>query len=305
MNNANKLVVVAGATGKLGRLLIQALLSHPNVRVRALVRDPKKPEAQSLASDKVELHAFDALTADEAARTAAVAGSFAVVSTLQGGPEIIVEAQLALLRAAKAAGARRFIPSDFSYNLFGLAEGVNLNSDWRRKLAELAHAEIDRSFEVVHVLMGIFASREVLGFMGLLDAAGEQLSYWGDGQTPIDWTTWEDTARFTAAAALDERPVPERLFVSGDRMDVLSFAQVWERTHGKPLKLKRLGSVRELEQETARRFATEASNMFAWLPLMYARGVFGGTALLGESDNPRYPDIQAETVEQAMRRGAI
>lgn len=305
MNNANKLVVVAGATGKLGRLLIQALLSHPTVRVRALVRDPKKPEAQSLASDKVELHAFDALTADEAARTAAVAGSFAVVSTLQGGPEIIVEAQLALLRAAKAAGARRFIPSDFSYNLFGLAEGVNLNSDWRRKLAELAHAEIDGSFEVVHVLMGIFASREVLGFMGLLDAAGEQLSYWGDGQTPIDWTTWEDTARFTAAAALDERPVPERLFVSGDRMDVLSFAQVWERTHGKPLKLKRLGSVRELEQETARRFATEASNMFAWLPLMYARGVFGGTALLGESDNPRYPDIQAETVEQAMRRGAI
>ena len=88
MNTANKLVVVAGATGKLGRLLIQALLTHPNVRVRALVRDPQKPESQSLASDKVELHAFDALNADDAARAAAVAGSFAVVSTLQGGPEI-------------------------------------------------------------------------------------------------------------------------------------------------------------------------------------------------------------------------
>lgn len=37
MNTAHKLV--AGATGKLGRLLIQALLTHPNVRVRALVRD--------------------------------------------------------------------------------------------------------------------------------------------------------------------------------------------------------------------------------------------------------------------------
>ena len=305
MNTANKLVVVAGATGKLGRLLIQALLTHPNVRVRALVRDPQKPESKSLASDKVELHAFDALTADDAARAAAVAGSFAVVSTLQGGPEIIVEAQLALLRAAKAAGARRFIPSDFSYNLFGLAEGVNLNSDWRRKLAELAHAEIDARFDVVHVLMGIFASREVLGFMGLLDPAAGRLSYWGDGQTPIDWTSWEDTARFTAAAALDERPVPERLFVAGDRMNVLEFAKVWERTHGNPLMLERLGSVQELEQETARRFTNENSNMFAWLPLMYARGVFGGNALLGELHNPRYPEIQAETVEQVMRRGAI
>jgi hypothetical protein len=38
---------------------------------------------------------------------------------------------------------------------------------------------------------------------------------------------------------------------------------------------------------------------------MYARGVFGGQALLGPLENGRYPDIHAETVAQAMRRGAI
>lgn len=44
--------------------------------------------------------------------------------------------------------------------------------------------------------------------------------------------------------------------------------------------------------------------MFAWLPLMSARGTFGGQALLGERNNARYPKIQPETVAQAMARGA-
>ena len=45
--------------------------------------------------------------------------------------------------------------------------------------------------------------------------------------------------------------------------------------------------------------------MYAWLPLMYARGVFGGDALLGPTLNDRYPEIRAESVAQAMARGAI
>jgi hypothetical protein len=59
-------------------------------------------------------------------------GVYTVVSTVQGGPETIVNVQLNLLRAASAASVRRFIPSDYSLNRFGLAEGENPNSDWRR-----------------------------------------------------------------------------------------------------------------------------------------------------------------------------
>lgn len=301
----NKLIVVAGAAGKLGRLIVNALLEHPAARVRALVRDPGKPDVAGMASDRVELVAFDAAAASEADREAAVRGAWAVVSTLQGGPDIIVDAQLALLRAAKAAGARRFIPSDYSYDVFALPAGINVNSDWRRTLGELARQEDSPSFKVVHVLQGIFADRAVLGFLGLFDPDQGVVRYWGDGQTPIDWTTWEDTARFTAAAALDEREVPERLFVAGDRMDVLTFAQTWEAARGRKLSVERLGSLEDLTLETQRRLAAEPGNMFAWLPLMYARGVFGGQALLGPTHNARYPEIQAETVAQAIARGAL
>lgn len=299
------LVVVAGAAGKLGRLVVDELLATPGVKVRALVRDPKKAEVASMASERLELFAFDAAAASAASRAAAVRGAYSVVSTLQGGPDVIVDAQLALLLAAKAAGARRFIPSDYSYNLFSLPVGVNINSDWRRTFAERAKEAAGSSLEVVHVLQGMFVDRDVLGFVGIVDAAAGKVRYWGDGKTPIDWTTWRDTARFTAAAALDDRPVPAHLYVSGDRMDVLAFADAWSVARGSSIERERLGSVADLEREVARRLAAEPGNMFAWLPLMYARGVFEGTALLGPKENARYPHIEADDVARALARGVI
>jgi nucleoside-diphosphate-sugar epimerase len=298
-----KLIVVAGAAGKLGRLVTEALTTDPTARVRALVRDASKLDVAN--TDRVEVVEIDVATADAAAREHAVRGAWAVVSTLQGGPDVIVDAQLGLLAAAKAAGARRFIPSDYSYDLFGLPEGVNINSDWRRTFATRARAEVTPSFEVVHVLQGIFADAYVLGFLGLLDVERGVVRYWGDGKTPIDWTTWEDTARFIAAAALDERSVPERLHVRGERADVFAFARTWEAVHGKPLAVESLGTLEELAAETGRRLGREPNNMYAWLPLMYARGVFGGQALLGPLHNDRYPHIVAENLAQAMARGAI
>jgi nucleoside-diphosphate-sugar epimerase len=301
-SSSSPLVVVAGANGRLGRLIVSSLLKTPGVSVRALVRKPA--DAADLASDRVELHPFDLHSAGPAELAAATAGAFSVVSTVQGGPDVIIEGQQKLLRAAKAAGARRFIPSDFSYDLFKLPPGANLNSDWRRAFAEAARKEASADFEVVHVLQGIFMDRLVMGFLGVLDAERRVIRYWGDGLTPIDWTTWEDTAKFTAAAALDERAVPERLFVSGDRKTILEFAELWSATHG-AVTLERLGSLEELADETARQLQQSPQNMFAWLPLMYARGVFGGEALLGASENGRYPELRPLTVADAVQQGVV
>ncbi|MDP2274648.1 MAG: NmrA family NAD(P)-binding protein [Archangium sp.] len=301
----DKLIVIVGSAGKLGRLVLASLLKQPNLKVRALVRDLTKPEVAVLVGPRVELKVFDIAKATAAERTAAVSGAFAVVSTVQGGPDIIIDGQLALLRAAKAAGARRFLPSDYSYDLFGLPEGVNMNTDWRRALATAAAPEASSTFEVVHLMQGIFTDKAVLGFLGVFDAEKGVARYWGDGKTPIDWTTWEDTARFIAAAATDERAVPERLQVAGDRMDLLTVAKTWEHKHGRKVSLERLGSLEDLEALTKRKLHEEPHNMYAWLPLMYARGVFGGQAVLGEKHNARYPGIVAETVAQAIDRGAL
>jgi nucleoside-diphosphate-sugar epimerase len=300
-----KKIVVAGATGKLGRLMIESLFTYPGVQVRALVRDAKKAEALALKALGAELFELNLASSTEEQKRQAVEGAFAVISTIQGGPDVIIEAQLSLLKAAKAAGAKRFIPSDYSYNIFSLPEGINVNSDWRRGLSALADKERSESFEVVHVMQGIFTDKYVLGFLGLFDEQRRVLRYWGDGKTPIDWTTWEDTARFTVAAALDDGKMPTHLFVAGDRMDVLTFAKTWEGIKGERLTLERLGSLEELGAELQKRLAQDPQNMYAWLPLMYARGVFEGQALLGELQNKRFPTIKPETVSQAITRGAV
>jgi hypothetical protein len=197
------------------------------------------------------------------------------------------------------------LPSDYSYNIFTLPAGINPNTDWRRTLAERARAEASANFDVVHVQQGIFADRYVLGFLGLLDGERGVMRYWGDGQTPVDWTTWEDTARYIAAAAVDERPVPREFFVAGDRRSVLQVADQWEAHYRRPMTRERLGSLDDLVNETQRRLAAEPTNMYAWLPLMYAQGVFGGQALLGPLVNARYPQITPETVADAIARGAL
>lgn len=301
----NKLIVVVGAAGKLGRLVVDALLSQSDVTVRALVRDPSKPELAAVTHPRLQWQAYDAAGHNAAELQAAVQGAWAVVSTLQGGPDVLIDGQLRLLLAAKAAGARRFIPSDYSFNLFTLPPGININSDWRRRFAELAAEQVSPSFEVVHLLQGMFADRNVLAFVGLLDPAAGVVRYWGDGQPPLDWTTWEDTARYIAAAAVAEGPLPSPLFVRGERMDIPTFVKTWERVYGQTLRLERQGSLSELTAEIARRQAAEPQNMFAWLPLMYAHGVWGGQALLGEPHNALFPEITPETVAQAMTRGAI
>jgi len=41
-----------------------------------------------------------------------------------------VEGQNRLLEAAAQHGVARYFPSDFSFDLFALDEGENVNSDW-------------------------------------------------------------------------------------------------------------------------------------------------------------------------------
>jgi hypothetical protein len=145
----------------------------------------------------------------------------------------------------------------------------------------------------------------LFGFLGLLDTEARLVRYWGDGKTPIDLTTWEDTAAFTAAAAVDNGTVPEKFFVSGDRMDLLTLAKLWEDKRGTPLRRERRGSIDDLERETKRVLSEQPQNMLAWLPLMYARAVLGGDAGNEANHADRYPAIQPQSVADAIARGTL
>jgi nucleoside-diphosphate-sugar epimerase len=273
-----KIVVLAGATGHLGGQIARALLDR-GARLRCL--------------------------GDEPALARALAGAFAVVSALQGGPPVIVDAQLGLLRAARAAGVRRFLPSDYSFDFFNLAEGDNINSDWRRAFARAA-ADVRGDVEVVHVLNGCFLDRGVLfGFLGAIDLAAGEAHLWGDGDAPMDFTTYADTARWTAEAATTDAAPPSRYNVAGDTLDFHGLVAAYAEGSGRALRVVRRGTLADLDAEIDRRRREAPNDPFAWLPLMYWRGMLSGRGKLGPLVATRPPGVAPTTVAAYVRAEAL
>jgi len=107
-------------------------------------------------------------------------GASTVISAIQGGPDIIIDGQNQLLRAARDAGVNRFIPSDYSLDLFKAKPGHINMSDWRRHFATVADAERG-NVEVVHVLNGGFLDRDVMfGFIRVIDVEKQTAFVWGE-----------------------------------------------------------------------------------------------------------------------------
>lgn len=286
-----KTILLVGATGNLGGLIARALLDK-GAKLRLLVRPGSRAK---LAPD---VAAAAEIVEDEAG---AFEGVNTVVSALQGGSEAIIDAQLRFLRAARAAGVRRFIPSSFSFNFFGLAEGENVNSDWRREFARRADAERG-AVEVVHILNGCFLDRGVLfGFLGAFDLDQDKAYLWGDGNHTMDFTTYADTAAYTAETALADGSLPREFCVAGESLTFHELVKETEAGLGRPITVKTLGTLADLDGEIARRLQAEPANMLAWLPMMYWRGMLNGKGQLGPLMNARYPAIHPTGVRQYLK----
>jgi nucleoside-diphosphate-sugar epimerase len=287
-----KTALLIGGTGNLGGLIGRELLKR-GARLRLLVRPGSRSKLPADLAQAAEI------VVDEQAAFEAVS---CVASAVQGGPETIVDAQLRFLRAARQAGARRFVASDYSMNLFAVPEGDNVSSDHRREFARRAEAERG-DVEVVHVLNGAFLDRRVLfGFLGAVNLQKREAYRWGDGKEEMQFTTYDDTAAYTAAAALDERPVPNQLFVAGDSLTFDALVKEIEAGLGAPIAVKTLGSFADLDAEITTRFAAAPANVPSWLPLMYWRAMLNGSGKLGPPMNDRYPDIQPTGVRAYVSR---
>ncbi len=277
--------LLAGATGMLGARIADHLLDLPDVELRLLIRAPAPPGS-------AKAHAVDALVdrgavvvtgdvTDPGSLDAATSGVDVVVSALQGGPEVVVDGQIALAEAAARNGVRRFVPSDFAIDLFSAPEGAP-QFDMRRR----ADRRIDAlPMQVVHVLNGGFMDMMLdPGRPGLVDVAAGTVTIWGTGDEPFDLTTLDDTARFTARLATDPADVSGVHYLSGARTTFNAIAEETGRLSGAPLTRTVLGSTADL-----RRIVDAADDPWSvvmqwYLLSMLTVGPFPTT------DNDRYPD---------------
>ncbi len=296
-------IALVGGTGHLGSLLGNAVLDKTDVQLRLLVRPASRDKVAELEKRGAQV-VEGALGPDAGALASLCEGVSTVISAVQGGPDVIIDGQTHLLRAARDAGVRRFIPSDYSLDLFKVKPGHIPTSDVRRRFASVADAERGK-VEVVHVLNGGFLDRGVLfGFIRVIDVEKRTAYVWGDGKQPMDWTTYADTARYTAEVAVDDRPVPRTFSVAGDVLDFEGLVQAYESGSGKKLGVERLGSLEDLDARIDQLQKARPANFRAYLPLMYYRSVLNGEGKLDALMNDRYPSIRPTRVsEYVVREG--
>jgi nucleoside-diphosphate-sugar epimerase len=302
---SKKIVAVVGGSGHLGALIANALLEKPDVQVRLLVRAGSRAKVADFEKRDAEIVEGSLGPDDGAALAAFVKGAYAVISAVQGGPDVIIEGQRRLLHAARDAGVRRFIPSDYSLDLFEVKPGNIVTSELRRQFALIEEQERG-DVEVVHVLNGGFMDREVLfGFIRVIDAEKQTAYVWGDGKAPMAWTTYEDTARYSVEAAVDERPVPRKFYVAGSVVDFARLVAEFEAGSGKKLKVERLGSLDDLSARIAELQKANPQNLLAYLPLMYLRSTMSGEGQLKPLMNDRYPSIRPTTVREYVAKQGL
>ncbi len=293
-------VLVAGATGNLGGRIVRALLAA-DATVAGLARPGGSGEREAaLAGAGARVVTVD--LKDGAALDSALAGVTTVVSALQGLEPVILDAQTTLLQAAVRAGVQRFIPSDFALDFFKTRPGSNRNFDLRRRFDERLDAA---SIRATSILNGAFM--DLLGPGAgdhILDRRRGRVSYFGDPDQKLDFTTMDDTAAFTARAALDAE-APRILRIAGEQITPRGLAAAATQALGRPIDLRRAGSLGMLRLliRVARFVAPGRGNVMpAWQRMQYAENMFGGDGLLEPLDNHRYPSLTWTGVADFLRR---
>jgi uncharacterized protein YbjT (DUF2867 family) len=281
-------ILVAGGTGNLGGRIIKALLKK-GAAVRTIVRTgTDDTKVQKLEQQGVKV--FRVNMSDVSELTQACTGVSCVISALSGLHNVIVEIQSGLLDAAVAAGVPRFIPSDYSCDFTKLPAGKNRNFDFRREFHEyLSKASISATT----IFNGAFADM-LTGQMPLILFKIKRVLYWGNADQRMDFTTMDDTAEFTASAALDPS-TPRILRIAGDQLSAKELTAVVSEVTGKKFRLFRAGSLGMLGTliKIARTIATGERKLYpAFQGMQYMHNMFDGRVKLEPLDNERYPDIK-------------
>jgi len=277
-------VLLAGASGDLGARTAHALVSR-GATVRALTRAGAAPDKlaglRELGAEPVQ-----ADYGDPAALRGAVEGADVVVSTVNGVRDVMIGAQTQLLEAAVAAGVPRFVPSDFSADYRRIAPGSNRNFELRRDFARV----LDRApIQASSVLNGAFADM-LTGQAPLVLVKAGRVLYWSDADQPLDFTTKDDTAAFTADVALDHA-APRYLEVAGDVVTARQLAETMTELTGRqfrPTWAGTTGLVAGMAKGMRAVRKGDDEPFPAWQGMQYLDAMFSGVAKLGPLDNDRY-----------------
>lgn len=301
-------IVVAGATGRLGKLICESLLERAkstgqSIQVIGLVRNKGAITTTNSSEQQFILEQVDYSSEEDLKRV--TKGAYSIVSALQGVDDVLVDVQSRLLLAAIANNVRRFIPSDYSLDIYKFPKGSNRNFDIRLKFHDVANQLVKDSksnIEITSIFQGAFTELLATGRI-IFNYKKRVASYFGSPDTKMEFTTWKNTAEYTAAVALDPNPTPSKLCISGIRLTPKEAQQIANKVTGVDFKLKQMMSIGMLQNVIAiLKFFIPGKNnsMPIWVGMQYAYCMAIGPSLPEKLDNNRYQGINWSGIDETV-----
>ncbi|MES2266777.1 MAG: NmrA family NAD(P)-binding protein [Bacteroidota bacterium] len=288
------IILVAGATGNLGHRICREL-TKLNVSVRAIVREGSDPEKVNTL-EQLGVDVFKVDLSNEKELIGACSGVSCIVSAVAGLHDVIVGTQTQLLNAALAAGVPRFIPSDFSTDFTTIPVGENRNFDLRKEFGD----KLDQSpIKATSIFNGAFA--DILRYnIPLFNTKEKTIGYYDEkADWKIDFTTMDDTAAFTARAALDD-PTPRYLRIASFQVSPKDLARLSGQLKGSEFQLVPMGSMEKFSayNKVQRAADPEGENQLypKWQQAQYLYSMF--LSHHAALDNDRYEGINWSPVER-------
>ncbi|TFY63177.1 hypothetical protein EVG20_g6417 [Dentipellis fragilis] len=206
------------ASGKVKEVVLLTRSVCP-LRLRTRTPLPKRLPRKGAKVAPVDYTSKDALTA-------ALSGVDVVISTFSPTG---FEAQENVAVAAKAAGVRLFVPSEFGNPTEGIKEGLlAVKSRFHARLRELGLPSL-------LVFNGPFTDYIFVPFVNL-DIKGGKITVGGDGNSPVSFTSRTDIGRFLAytLTTLSPDQLSNKVFrIEGDRISFNDVVKQYEAKTGK------------------------------------------------------------------------
>lgn len=291
-----QIIVVAGATGNLGFRIVKALILK-GTAVRGLVRaaaDSSRVEKLKQMGASIIVVNFN----NEQDLATACDGAACIISALAGLRDVVIDTQTRLLNAAIAAGVPRFIPSDYSLDFTKFEHGENRNLDFRREF----HTYLDASpIKATSIFNGAFMDM-LTNEIPMIIFKKNLVLYWGNKEHKMHFTTLDDTAMFTANAALDPT-TPRYLTIAGDLISPAEIRDVVTNLSGNKFRLIKTGGLGLLSFiiKIAKKMAPGTTDIYpAWQGMQYMSNMMDERGRVNKLDNARYPEMQWTTVEELL-----
>jgi nucleoside-diphosphate-sugar epimerase len=302
----NQTVLIAGATGNMGSKIATALAQKEGVKLRALVRSQtgrdERQQQQLAHLQALGIELVEGDLNDFASLERACSGVDTVLSAVNanGNPDVELTGQLNLLNAAKTAEVSRFMPSDYSADYTKLQLGDHHNYDFR---IQVAQAVKQSGLNYTFIMSGAFMEVFFAPFFGVFDFQNGTVEQWGDGNTPLDLTTMDDAAKYTAEAVVDSSAINTAFQFAGDVITMNDIVATYQNVTYQSLNVQHKGSIAGLKTQIEA--LKNDPNPWSYIRLQYLWIMESGIVKLEHLVNDRYPNIHPTSVEAFFRTSPL